>query len=61
MPTRKESWQDRLLQSLQLRTMQRKKLNEQRETERKSLVKSEVTSHQAGDKSGSNWKTKKDQ
>lgn len=32
----------------------KKKLHEQREIETKSLVKSEVTSHQAGEKSGSN-------
>lgn len=51
----------RVLHSLQPKTVERRKVNEQRELERKYLVKSELTSHQIGEKSGSNWKTKKDQ
>lgn len=38
--------------------MERRKVNEKTEAERKYLVKSEVTSHQVKEKSGSNWKTK---
>ena len=44
----------RILHSLQPKTVERRKVNEEREVERKYLVKSEVTSYHIGEKSGSN-------
>lgn len=44
----------RVLHSLQPQTVGRRKVNEEREVERKYLVRSKVTSHQVGERSGSN-------